>query len=127
LVAAILGHEFGIGVRAGCFCAHPGMLHLLQVPAAEACEVAARIEQHDKTTVPGAVRASLGLYNTASDVDALVDGLQAIAAGRYQHAYELERSTGDYTPTGWLPAYWEFFSATRPQTASHTGRLRATG
>ncbi|MFN2143950.1 MAG: aminotransferase class V-fold PLP-dependent enzyme, partial [Anaerolineales bacterium] len=30
-VAAILGHEFGIGVRNGCFCAHPLILHLLKV------------------------------------------------------------------------------------------------
>ena len=35
-VAAILGHEFGIGVRNGCFCAHPLILHLLEID-----------EQHD--------------------------------------------------------------------------------
>ena len=29
LVSAILGYEFGIGVRSGCFCAHPYILHLL--------------------------------------------------------------------------------------------------
>ena len=30
-VAAILSYEWGIGVRAGCFCAHPGMVYLLGV------------------------------------------------------------------------------------------------
>lgn len=128
LVAAILGHEWGIGVRAGCFCAHPGMLHLLQVPHDVARRVAAEIEAHDKRNVPGAVRASLGLYNIEADVDALVEGLQAIAAGRYQHAYELDRQTGDYVPAGWLPAYWEFFSATRgANSQQHQQPLRATG
>jgi selenocysteine lyase/cysteine desulfurase len=117
LVAAILGHEWGIGVRAGCFCAHPGMLHLLCVPEGAARRVATQIEAGDKSNVPGAVRASLGLYNTAEDVDALVEGLQAIAAGRYQRVYELERSTGEYVPSGWLPAYWEFFSATQAKSA----------
>lgn len=28
LVSAILGYEFGIGVRSGCFYAHPYILHL---------------------------------------------------------------------------------------------------
>ena len=27
-VSSILGYEFGIGVRSGCFCAHPYILHL---------------------------------------------------------------------------------------------------
>ena len=29
LVAAVLGYEHGVGVRAGCFCAHPYVAHLL--------------------------------------------------------------------------------------------------
>jgi selenocysteine lyase/cysteine desulfurase len=129
LATAVLGHEWGIGVRAGCFCAHPGMLHLLRVPDDVALGVAARIERGDKSSVPGAVRASLGLYNTAADVDLLVDGLQAIAAGRFQQrAYELDVSSGEYMPTGWQPAYWEFFSATRGSAGvPHSNSLRATG
>ena len=35
LLAAILSYEFGIGVRNGCFCAHPYMLHLLGVDHAK--------------------------------------------------------------------------------------------
>ena len=31
LVGAVLGYEWGVAVRAGCFCAHPGMMHLLQI------------------------------------------------------------------------------------------------
>ena len=31
LLAAILGYEGGIGVRSGCFCAHPYVVHLLQL------------------------------------------------------------------------------------------------
>ena len=32
LVAAVLSHEYGIGVRNGCFCAHPYVLHLMDIP-----------------------------------------------------------------------------------------------
>lgn len=35
LVAAILGYEGGIGVRNGCFCAHPYVVHLLGLDGAE--------------------------------------------------------------------------------------------
>jgi selenocysteine lyase/cysteine desulfurase len=31
LVSAILSAEFGIGVRNGCFCAHPFLMHLLEL------------------------------------------------------------------------------------------------
>src|SRR5207237_3877850 len=98
----------------------------LKVPHAEAQVVASQIEAHDKRNVPGAVRASLGIYNTQADVDALVDGLHAIAAGRYQHAYELETHTGEYVPTGWFPDFAAFFSATRaPRTAPGATRTAA--
>ena len=113
LVASILGHEWGVGVRAGCFCAHPGMLHLLKVSPAEARAVARDIEAHDKRNLPGAVRASLGLYNTPADVDTLVEGLGAIAAGRHRRAYEPDVTTGDYLPAGWAPDFGDFFSTTR--------------
>jgi selenocysteine lyase/cysteine desulfurase len=35
LVTAILGYEFGIAVRNGCFCAHPYVVRLLQLPESE--------------------------------------------------------------------------------------------
>lgn len=55
LVAAYLSAEHGIAVRDGKFCAHPLV---------------------DRAAGPGgAVRASLGLGNTAEDVDRLVDAL----------------------------------------------------
>lgn len=111
LVASILGHEWGVGVRAGCFCAHPGMLHLLEVPSEVAHQVSCEIANHDKRNVPGAVRISIGLYNTAADIDVLIEGLQAIAAGRYRHAYELETHSGEFIPAGWMPDYGAFFSA----------------
>src|SRR5450759_1890288 len=39
LLAANLGYAFGIGVRNGCFCAHPYRLHLLGVVDEEAQQV----------------------------------------------------------------------------------------
>jgi len=110
LVAAILSYEWGIGVRAGCFCAHPGMAHLLGVSPEDMASLEQQILQHEKFGVPGATRASLALYNSSQDVDLLVEALCAIAAGRYTGTYTLDRATNEYTPDGWQPDFEAYFS-----------------
>jgi selenocysteine lyase/cysteine desulfurase len=47
LLASILGFEFGIGVRNGCFCAHPYVLHLMDVDHDESTRVRQMILSHD--------------------------------------------------------------------------------
>jgi cysteine desulfurase / selenocysteine lyase len=103
LVAAILSYEGGIGVRSGCFCAHPYMLCLLNVDAREAARVQREILGRDRSHVPGAVRASVGLYNDESDIDALVDCLAIIAAGKQRGQYEMHAETGTFAPVGQEP------------------------
>jgi selenocysteine lyase/cysteine desulfurase len=110
LVAAILGDEFGIGVRSGCFCAHPYILHLLGLEAAEAQAVRARMLAGDKSDMPGLVRASFGLYNTSADVDALVEALLCITQGKYHGNYSQDTATGEYSPLDWAPEFDQFFS-----------------
>src|SRR6185295_11634095 len=90
LAAAVLGYEFGIGVRTGCFCAHPAIQHLLAVGPEEVRRFTDAIRQHDKRAVPGAVRMSLGLGSTRADIDELIVGLQRIVAGDYRGEYELD-------------------------------------
>ena len=53
LTAAILGYEFGIGVRSGCFCAHPYILHLLHLTNEQAQSVRNRMIKGDKSDMPG--------------------------------------------------------------------------
>jgi selenocysteine lyase/cysteine desulfurase len=92
LVAAILSAEHGIGVRSGCFCAHPLMTHLLGISEEEAAAVRAEVAAGDSRRLPGAVRASIGLGTDEEDVDALVDALHAIVATgpRWRYAYDAE-------------------------------------
>ncbi|MBN1180038.1 MAG: aminotransferase class V-fold PLP-dependent enzyme [Anaerolineae bacterium] len=110
LVAAILAHEYGIGVRNGCFCAHPYLLQLLEVSPEEAQAYQAAIERGDRTRIPGAVRASLGIYNTRAEVDELVAALSRIARGDVAGDYVLDRSTGDYALQGYAVRFEDFFS-----------------
>ncbi|MGW8250329.1 MAG: aminotransferase class V-fold PLP-dependent enzyme, partial [Anaerolineales bacterium] len=48
-VAAILGYEFGIGVRSGCFCAHPYILHLLKLTPGESFALRKQMLAGDKS------------------------------------------------------------------------------
>jgi selenocysteine lyase/cysteine desulfurase len=102
-VSAILGCEFGIGVRSGCFCAHPYILHLLGLNQEEARQVRETMLAGDRSDMPGLVRASFGLYNTKQDVDRLVEALLCISNGDYAGEYVQERSSGEYLPQGWAP------------------------
>ena len=110
LVAAILGYEFGIGVRSGCFCARPYILHLLKLNASEAKAVRDNMLAGDKSDMPGLVRASFGLYNTFEDIDILVEALYKISKSDYTGEYIQDDSTGEFTPTGWQPTYDDYFS-----------------
>jgi cysteine desulfurase / selenocysteine lyase len=110
LLAAILSYEFGIGVRNGCFCAHPYMLHLLDVREEEALRVRQMILDGNRREVPGLVRISFGLYNENEEVDCLVDALERIAHGEYLGEYVQDPASGDYLPKGWQADYDRYFS-----------------
>ena len=103
LVAAILGHEHGIGVRNGCFCAHPYVTHLLGLDPSAARTWLEQIRHGDKRHAPGLVRISLGLYNVRSEIDRLVDALQSIAAGDIAAAYRVD-GHGEHHPVGPRPS-----------------------
>ncbi|MEO0085082.1 MAG: aminotransferase class V-fold PLP-dependent enzyme [candidate division WOR-3 bacterium] len=98
LVATILACEGGIAVRCGMFCAHPYMLSLLGIAPDAARELGREMGSGDYRNLPGAVRASIGIYNNEADVDALGDWLEATSAGRYSGRYRLVPATGGYAP-----------------------------
>jgi cysteine desulfurase / selenocysteine lyase len=110
LLAAILSYDFGIGVRNGCFCAHPYMLSLLGVKEEQALRVRQSILDGDRREVPGLVRVSFGLYNETAEVDQLVDALQRITRGEYQGEYIQDAASGDFVPKGWQVDYDRYFS-----------------
>lgn len=99
LVAAILGYEHGIGVRSGCFCAHPYIAHLLGLDADGAAGWLARVRAGDKRGAPGMVRASFGFYNDMADVNRLLVAVWRIVEGDVAATYQCD-SHGEYRPIG---------------------------
>lgn len=109
LTAAILGYEGGIGVRSGCFCAHPYVVHLLQLDEQHAESWRSQLLGGDKSNMPGMVRASFGCYSDTHDIDRLVQMLQRIARGDYQGDYQLNRATGEYLPKDYADSLADHF------------------
>lgn len=109
LASAILGYEFGIGVRSGCFCAHPYILHLLGITPQESSAVRASMLAGDKSNMPGLIRASFGLYNTLAEVDYFVDALAHMIRGEYTGQYHQDIATGEYFPIQWQPDFNQYF------------------
>ena len=113
LLAAILGYEGGIGVRSGCFCAHPYVVSLLNLSQEEAESWRDEFLAGDKSQMPGMVRMSLGCYSTKEDVDHLISMLKKVAAGDYKGNYEVVKKTGEYIPVGYVEPFDDYFKFNR--------------
>jgi selenocysteine lyase/cysteine desulfurase len=92
LLAAILSAEHAIGVRHGCFCAHPLITRLLGVSDEALDRLRGELNAGRRPQLPGAVRASVGLGTTPGDIDRLTAALREIAGSgprwRYRHVVE---------------------------------------
>ncbi len=117
LVPAICGLEGGIGLRNGCFCAHPYVKRMLKISPEEDRRLTNEMISGDKTNIPGMVRASLGCYNTEEDVDALVAMLERIVRRNYAGTYSIDRATGTFSVQGYRPHTPEEFAFLRPSGA----------
>jgi selenocysteine lyase/cysteine desulfurase len=109
LVAARLGAEYGIGVRHGCFCAHPYLIRLLGLSRDEQATYRQSVRRGDRRVIPGAVRASAMLSTTAEEVEELLAAVADIASGRPPVVpFAQDEHTGDYWPEldvpGWSAA-----------------------
>lgn len=99
LLAQILASEHAIGVRNGCFCAHPLVTRLLDIDEETARCIRDEVVAGDQTRMPGAVRASLGLANGPEDVERLVAAVSSIAEHGPAGHYVYDRSANEYRPT----------------------------
>ena len=100
LVAAALSAEWGIGLRHGCFCAHPYITHLLGIDESQAQEVRGQLRAGERRSIPGAVRASFGIGTREEDVDRLADALEQLASHGPRLEYVQDPQTGDFSPAG---------------------------
>jgi selenocysteine lyase/cysteine desulfurase len=98
LLAARLAHEHAIGVRSGCFCAHPYMGRLLGLGEADVRRFHDDVRAGLRSRLPGAVRASAGRATSPADIAALGEALRAIAATPEDARHYVTDSRGDVVP-----------------------------
>lgn len=109
LLAAILGAEYGIGVRNGCFCAHPYVLHLLDIPDPVAWSWRKQVVAGFRAHLPGLVRLSFGCYNTEEEIDWLAAALRKIARGEILGNYVQDPASGAFHETAFHPDWNGYF------------------
>jgi selenocysteine lyase/cysteine desulfurase len=78
-VAKELAERGGIGVRSGCHCAHMLVKHLLNIPPLLAQFQGLILTLFPQVALPGLTRVSLGIENSAEDIDTLIRVLGKIA------------------------------------------------
>ena len=99
-MAARLSAEFGIGVRHGCFCAHPYLVRVLGLGPEELQHFRSAARRHDRSSLPGAVRASAGISTRQSDLERLLEAVELVASTPPPVAYARDPHSGDYWPEG---------------------------
>jgi len=109
-VGGILAHEYGIGVRTGCFCTHPYIAKLLNIDEIRAEKLKNDILCNRKVDLPGAIRVSFGIYNTFEEVDYLVKAINNIIKGKVEGDYICDDETGLFQPIGYDFKLSEYFS-----------------
>jgi len=116
LVAAVMGTEGAIGVRDGCFCAHPYVKELLHVSPEDDHILTEEVLAGNKSRMPGMVRASLGCYNSKEDIDRLVEMLGIVARKEYRGKYIQNLASGAFHAEGYavdMGSYHAFASGKR--------------
>ncbi len=99
LVAARLAAEDAIGVRHGCFCAHPYLTRLLGLSHEDVASYREDVLRGDRSRMPGAVRASAGISTTPADIERLLEAVERIARGDDPPVRYIQDSrTGDFAP-----------------------------
>lgn len=78
-VSSKLNDFGGIATRNGCFCAHPYLTELIGVSPEQLQNLKNRVLAGEEPLMPGAVRATIGIYNTKEEIDKVLNCVEAIA------------------------------------------------
>lgn len=83
--AIILNHEAAIATRNGCFCAHPYLHRLLGLT--DTTELRNKLVAGEDIDIPGAVRATFGIFNNEAEVHRLIEMIDIIRNRRWKADY----------------------------------------
>jgi selenocysteine lyase/cysteine desulfurase len=98
LVVRLLSDRFGIQSRGGCSCAGTYGHYLLHVSPEQSHEITSRIDRGDLSGKPGWVRVSIHPTTPDEEIDAIVEGVDAIARSgqRWAQDYVYSAATNEF-------------------------------
>ena len=99
LTAEILAQEYGIGVRAGSFCAYELMRRMKHISDEQDESIADEVGNGITKNIPGVIRASFGLTNSYEDAERFVSAVAEIAQCGKEHyisRYQKDEITGNW-------------------------------
>ena len=89
-LSTLLNNRYGIATRNGCFCAHPYLTRLMDI--GNTAGYLAAFRRGEDPEPPGAVRATIGIYNNHHDVERFLDALNEVAR-HPEWLEEIDRNT----------------------------------
>jgi len=100
LLSSLLSYEGGIGVRSGCFCAHPYIHKLLQLTPRDISRLQEKLILGNYQDTPGLVRVSFGLYNNKKEIDQFISTFKNIISNKKDMIakYEYDLKANEYKP-----------------------------
>lgn len=98
LLSSILEHEYGIETRSGTICNHRLIRRWFNITDEEQRNIEREMAKGDRLATFGIVRASLGIHNTAEDIDALVEALSKISRSGPELHYREAPEEGIFLP-----------------------------
>lgn len=98
LLAAILDHEHGIETRAGTICNHRLVRRWFAISDDAQRKIEERIKNGDRLASYGAVRASIGIFNTKEDIDRLIDALKSVQKNGARLKYKASSHEETWNP-----------------------------
>ncbi|WP_069649090.1 aminotransferase class V-fold PLP-dependent enzyme [Caloranaerobacter ferrireducens] len=101
LLASLLSYEGGIGVRNGCFCAHPYIHYLLGLSQEEIAKLQKELLMGNLKNTPGLVRVSFGMYNNLEEIDSFIEKLEYIISNKNSiiKEYIYNKKINEYQPS----------------------------
>jgi len=96
LISTLLSDKYGIGTRAGCFCAHLYTEQILQLSTEQILHTLDEVKSCNTSNVPGFVRVSFAVYNTIEEVDKFITAMYHITNNMVDTS-EYESSNGVFT------------------------------
>lgn len=96
LLSSVLENEYGIETRAGTICNHKLVRRWFNISGKEQVIVEKKIKQGNRLATYGVVRLSIGIYNTKSDIDRLVQALEKISKKGHVLKYKANKKEESY-------------------------------